>query len=121
MSKLKEIKKNAAGIDLGSAEFYVSVDGVTVRSFETFTSSIIELIKYLKEHFIKTVAMESTGVLWIPLYDMLEKIKNDKHCLDNIELIMSNGTKRKISQTTVKNIRKYLLYRKDDPVIKIDL
>jgi ERCC4-type nuclease len=55
------------------------------------------------------------------LYDMLEKIKNDKHCLDNIELIMSNGTKRKISQTTVKNIRKYLLYRKDDPVIKIDL
>lgn len=73
MSKLKEIKKNAAGIDLGSTDFYVSVDGVTVRSFETFTSSIIELIKYLKEHFIKTVAMESTGVLWIPLYDMLEK------------------------------------------------
>jgi ERCC4-type nuclease len=55
------------------------------------------------------------------LYDMLEKIKNDKHCLDNVEFDMSNGKKRKISQTTVKNIRKYLLYRKDDPVIKIDV
>lgn len=73
MSKLMEIKKKAAGIDLGSNEFYVSVDGETVRSFETFTSSIIELIKYLKEHLIKTVAMESTGVLWLPLFDMLEK------------------------------------------------
>jgi transposase len=73
MSKLMEIRKNAAGIDLGSTEFYVSVDGVSVRSFETFTSSIIELIKYLKEHLIKTVAMESTGVLWLPLFDMLEK------------------------------------------------
>lgn len=55
------------------------------------------------------------------LYDMLEKIKNDKHCLDNIEFEMANGKKRKISQTTVNNIRKYLLYRKDDPVIKIDV
>ncbi len=73
MSKLKEIKENAAGIDLGANEFYVSVDGKTVRCFETFTSSIIELIMYLKGYGIETVAMESTGVLWLPLYDMLEK------------------------------------------------
>lgn len=73
MSKLKEIKQNAAGIDLGSKEFFVSVDGETVKSFETFTASIIELIKYLKDNSIKTVAMESTGILWLPLYDMLEK------------------------------------------------
>ena len=55
------------------------------------------------------------------LYDMLEQIKNDKNCLDNIVLVMANGTKRKISQTVVKNIKKYLLYRKDDPIIKIDV
>jgi ERCC4-type nuclease len=55
------------------------------------------------------------------LYDMLEKIKNDKNCLDNIVLVMENGMKRKISQTVVKNIKKYLLYRKDDPIIKIDV
>jgi len=55
------------------------------------------------------------------LYDMLDKIKNDKHCLDDLEFNMANGSKRKISQTTVKNIRKYLLYMKDDPVIKIDV
>jgi transposase len=73
MSKLTKIKQNAAGIDLGSNEFFVSVDGETVKSFETFTSSIIELINYLKDHGIKTIAMESTGILWLPLYDMLEK------------------------------------------------
>lgn len=72
MSKLEKIKQNAAGIDIGSKEFYVSVDGKTVRSFKTFTGSIVELIQYLKEHKTKTVAMESTGVLWLPLYDMLE-------------------------------------------------
>ena len=73
MSKLKEIKKNAAGIDLGSKEFYVSVDGKKVKSFETYTKSIIELIQYLRENHIETIAMESTGILWLPLYDMLEK------------------------------------------------
>jgi len=73
MSKLTKIKKNAAGIDLGSNEFFVSVDGETIESFETFTTSTIELINYLKDHSIETVAMESTGILWLPLYDMLEK------------------------------------------------
>ena len=73
MSKLRKIKENAAGIDLGSKEFYVSIDGETVKFFETYTSSIIKLVSYLKESGIKTVAMESTGVLWLPLYDLLEK------------------------------------------------
>jgi transposase len=72
MSKLEKIKLNAAGIDLGSEDFFVSVDGESVKSFKTFTSSLISLIDYLVSHSIHTVAMESTGVLWLPLYDMLE-------------------------------------------------
>lgn len=72
MSKLEKIKLNAAGIDLGSEDFFVSVDGESVKSFKTFTSSLISLIDYLVSHSIQTVAMESTGVLWLPLYDMLE-------------------------------------------------
>ena len=73
MAKLKEIKKNAAGIDLGSKAFFVSVDGKTVKSFETHTAGLKSLVAYLKECLIITVAMESTGVLWLPLYDMLEE------------------------------------------------
>ena len=87
MAKLKEIKQNAAGIDLGSKEFFVSVDGETVESFETFTRSIIELIKYLKDNSIETVAMESTGILWLPLYDMLEK--------EGVEVFLVNASHAK--------------------------
>jgi len=74
MAKLEEIKKNAAGIDLGAKLFFVSIDGVTVKSFETHTAGLKSLVSYLKESAITTVAMESTGVLWLPLYDMLEEV-----------------------------------------------
>ncbi len=40
---------------------------------DTFTFGIIELSNYLKEHKITTVAMEATGVYWIPIYEVLEK------------------------------------------------
>lgn len=73
MSNLEKIKTNAAGIDLGSKEFFVSIDGTTVRAFKTYTKELKALVLYLKENSITTVAMESTGVLWLPLYDMLEE------------------------------------------------
>jgi transposase len=72
MSKLEKIKLNAAGIDLGSEDFFVSVDGESVKSFKTYTSSLLSLVNHLESHSVQTVAMESTGVLWLPLYDMLE-------------------------------------------------
>lgn len=72
MPKLKKIKKKAAGIDLGSKDFFVSIDGETVKSFQTFTNALNDLVAYLVENSITTVAMESTGVLWLPLYDLLE-------------------------------------------------
>lgn len=73
MSKLQIINQKAAGIDIGSEKFFVSVDGQQVESFDTFTSSISLLIAYLSAHKIQTVAIEATGVLWLPLYDALEK------------------------------------------------
>ena len=73
MSKLEKIKRNAAGIDLGSKDFFVSVDGESVESFQTFTKALKDLTNYLIENSITTVAMESTGVLWLPLYDLLEE------------------------------------------------
>lgn len=68
---------NAAGIDIGAREIYVGVppdrDPNPVRVFPTFTSDLIEMAQWLKSCGITTVAMESTGVYWIPVYDVLEQ------------------------------------------------
>ena len=72
MSKLSKIKEHAAGIDLGTKDFFVSVDGQNVKSFQTHTAALNDLVSYLIENSITTVAMESTGILWLPLYDLLE-------------------------------------------------
>jgi len=74
---LGQINENAAGIDIGSEEFYVAVpkgrDSESVRNFPTFTADIRRLADWLRQCGIDTVAMESTGVYWIPLYEMLEE------------------------------------------------
>lgn len=74
---LGQINQNAAGIDIGAEEFYVAVpkgrDSESVRSFPTFTADIRRLADWLTQCGIDTVAMESTGVYWIPLYEMLEE------------------------------------------------
>jgi ERCC4-type nuclease len=54
------------------------------------------------------------------LYDLLENIKQDRHCLDHLEYVTKTGGTRKISQTVVKKIIQYLLYQKNPPVIKIE-
>ena len=73
---LREIHLNAAGIDIGSAEHWVAVpqgrDEICVRPFPSFTSGLNALADWLQRCGIDTVAMESTGVYWIPLYELLE-------------------------------------------------
>ncbi len=74
--KLTRINPNAAGIDIGSASHFVAVppghDEETVREFKSFTSDLYAIANWLKKCQIKTVAMESTGVYWIPLFEILE-------------------------------------------------
>src|SRR3990170_3614945 len=74
---LAQINHNAAGIDIGAEEVYVAVppdrDEDSVRSFPTFTVDLQRLADWLKACRIDTVAMESTGVYWIPLYEILEE------------------------------------------------
>jgi transposase len=75
---LKTIQANAAGIDLGSREHWVaappSEDGTAnVMRFGTTTPELLRLSDWLKEQQVVTVAMESTGVYWIPLFEILEK------------------------------------------------
>lgn len=73
---LEHINKMAAGIDIGSSSHFVAVpmgcDDVSVREFKSFTTDLIELADWLEHCGIETVAMESTGVYWIPLYELLE-------------------------------------------------
>jgi len=69
---LEIIHSSAAGIDIGSRGFFVSVGEGEVREFSTFTEGCIEVRDYLLLHNISTVAMESTGVYWVNLYSVLE-------------------------------------------------
>ncbi|RZI46012.1 IS110 family transposase [Rickettsiales endosymbiont of Peranema trichophorum] len=66
----------AAGIDIGSRGHFVAVpEGcaeICVREFKSFTSDLYDLADWLKQCNIETVAMESTGSYWIPLYEILE-------------------------------------------------
>lgn len=77
LDALAQLNRNAAGIDVGAEEFYVAVpkgrDVESVRTFPTFTADIHHLVDWLIHCQIETVAMESTGVYWIPLYEILEE------------------------------------------------
>ncbi len=74
---LKRIKPNAAGIDCGSRHHHVAVpvdrDAETVRRFKTLSPDLYRLADWLEACDIETVAMEATGVYWIPLYEILEE------------------------------------------------
>ncbi|MGB6940819.1 MAG: IS110 family transposase [Bryobacteraceae bacterium] len=68
---------NAAGIDIGAREIFVAVpadrDEHPVRKCETFTGDLHQMAEWLVSCGITTAAMESTGVYWIPVYDVLEQ------------------------------------------------
>ena len=81
--KLQMIHPNAAGIDIGSEKIFVAVEEEEVKSFDTFTNSFSNAVKYLVEKKVETVAMEATGVYWVTLYDMIEKA--------GIEVYVVNG------------------------------
>ena len=67
------IYSNATGIDIGSRNIFVSIDGTQVEIFSTFTSDYMKCISYLKSNRIENVAMEATGVYWIALYQLLQE------------------------------------------------
>lgn len=74
---LQQLNINAAGIDIGSESHFVAVpegrDTESVREFTSFTCDLKNISLWLKKCGVETVAMESTGVYWIPLYDFLDK------------------------------------------------
>src|SRR6516225_2647618 len=73
---LDVIHPHAAGIDVGNSTHYVAVrpdrDPNPVRRFECFTADLHRLADWLQQCGVTTVAMQSTGVYWIPLYEILD-------------------------------------------------
>lgn len=94
---LEQIQPHAAGIDIGAEEIYVCVpagrDSQRVRAFATFTVELQQLADWLVACGVETVAMESTSIYWIPLFDMLEE-RGLEVCLVNARHL-KNVTGRK--------------------------
>ncbi|OQC73106.1 MAG: Transposase IS116/IS110/IS902 family protein [Spirochaetes bacterium ADurb.Bin001] len=84
---LQRLNLNAAGIDIGSKSHFVAVpegtDDEPVREFECFTADLYRLADWLISCGVTTVAMESTGTYWIPVFEILESL--------NIEVKLVNA------------------------------
>jgi len=70
------VNPNAAGIDIGSTSHFVAISpditSDNVKEFQHFTSDLYRLADWLLQNGVKTIAMESTGIYWLPLYEILE-------------------------------------------------
>ncbi len=83
---LPVMRPNAGGVDIGAREIFVAVptdrDTESVRSFPTFTQDLHALADWLQQCHVDTVAMESTGVYWIPLFQILESRGIEVHLVN---------------------------------------
>jgi len=73
---LLPLNRNAAGIDVGSAEVHVAVptgrDAEPVQKFGSFTADLHRMARWLKACGVDTVVMQATGVYWVALHQILE-------------------------------------------------
>ncbi len=85
-STLSPINYHAAGVDIGADRHFVAIPPNSapepVRRFGVFTSDLYALADWLAACGVKTVAMESTGVYWIPLFEVLEERGFDVRLVD---------------------------------------
>src|SRR3990172_11822705 len=74
---LSKVNQNAAGVDIGATEIVACVPGgeevQLVKAFGNYTVDLQAIGAWFKEHNIRTIAMESTGVYWIPLFEEMER------------------------------------------------
>jgi len=75
--RLTIVNEDAAGLDVGATFHVVAIpadrDAEPVRTFQSFTADLHALAAWLQSVGIRTIAMESTGVYWIPVYEILEQ------------------------------------------------
>src|SRR5499427_5385156 len=86
VAQLEQLNLNAAGIDVGATEHWVAVpadrDAQPVQRFGAFTADLYVLAEWLRQCQIATVVMESTGVYWIALFEVLEERGFDVKLVD---------------------------------------
>lgn len=131
--KMKKIRTNAAGIDIGARKVFTAVEGGPVVSHFTFTEDFYKLRDYLLEYKVETVAMEATGVYWVILYDILEEAGIDVWLVDGRQTKQVPGRKTDVKDcqwiqqlhsygllnrclvvdTDIKELRSYLRLRED--------
>jgi transposase len=98
---LPRMNANAAGIDVGSGSHYVAVpedrDTHPVREFAAFTGDLYRMADWLRDCGIQTVAMESTGVYWIPVFQVLEERGFEVKLVDARQLKRVPGRKTDVT------------------------
>jgi len=111
--QLEQIIPYAAGIDIGSWEHFVSVPGSLdeepVRNFGSFTVDLENMAVWLVLIGITTVAMESTGIYWIPVFEILEA--------KGIEVILVNAHHVKIFQGEKQMLKTVSGYNNCTPMV----
>jgi transposase len=111
-SELEIVHPNAAGIDVGNESHFVAIHPALcdqpVQEFGSWTGDLKRMAEWLKSHGVKTVAMQSTGVYWIALYEVLEQAGLE------VYLVNARGTKslpgRKSDVQECQWLRKLHLY-----------
>jgi hypothetical protein len=85
-AQLEQLNLNAAGIDVGATEYWVAMpadrDAQPVQRFGAFTADLYALAAWLRQCQIDTVVMESTGVYWMALFEVLEERGFDVKLVD---------------------------------------
>jgi transposase len=99
---LEVVRHNVAGIDIGSRQMHVcgpvSEEGCReVRTFDTTTGEIQTCVRWLKQQKVESVAMESTGVYWIPVLEILEASGMETLLVDTRPMSRVPGRKTDVS------------------------
>src|SRR3989449_5476662 len=100
---LEVVHPRAAGIDIGNESHYVAVppsrDPQPVRCFGCTTAELKKMAEWLTQCGIRTVAMQSTGVYWIAVYDILEEAGMEEEFVDSRETKNLPGRKTDVQES----------------------
>ena len=114
LDRLQVVHAHAAGIDIGGAlSHFVAIEirpgVIEVREYGCNTEDLIKLREYLVTHQITTVALESTGVYWVPVFDLLTEVGIEV-CLVNPSHVKNVPGRRKDDKLDCKWLLKLHIY-----------
>src|SRR5215469_12944583 len=101
--RLEVVHPDAAGIDIGNESHYVAVpptrDSPTVRRFGCTTAELKAMADWLKQCQIRTIALQSTGVYWVSVYDILEEAGFEVYLVNDRETKNLPGRKSDVQES----------------------